>query len=121
MMPGTANSTVDQESLNERPVIVRAMRPDRKHLQPAAHQQHLLITRIADQLAAVGKLIKKNTLRQIGTAELRLILSHSLLLMADQNCIRSCGSAPGCILSWLAALDAAATQDVSSIYRANVA
>src|SRR5260370_31687975 len=81
MMQRTANGTVDHEPLDERTVVVRAMRPDRKHLQAAAYQQNPLVTVMANQLATVGKLAKNNALRQIGASELSLVLRHFLLLL----------------------------------------
>ena len=77
MMPRTANGVIDEESLDERSAVMRALRPDRKHLGPTAHQQHLLITHMTDQLTAVSKLIESDALRQVATAEFRLVLIHS--------------------------------------------
>src|ERR1700722_5401432 len=97
MMPRTANGTVDEQALDERTVVVGAMRPDRKHLQAAAHQQNLLVTDMTNELATVGKLAKNNALRQIGARELRLILSHVLLLLTIRDRIRLSGTAPACV------------------------
>src|ERR1700723_1812595 len=91
MMPRTANGAVDEQPLDERTVVVGAMRPDCKQLQAAAHQQNLLVTDMTNELATVGKLARNNALRQIGAGELRLILSHVLLLLTkgghhDEKC-----------------------------------
>src|SRR3984957_3814231 len=97
MMPRTANGTVDEQALDERTVVVGAMRPDRKHLQAAAHQQNLLVTDMTNELATVGKLARNNALCQIGAHELRLILSHVLLLLTIRDRIRLSVTAPACV------------------------
>ena len=97
MVPQTADSVLDEDPLGERTVVVGAMRPDRQHLQAAAHQQNLLVTDMTNELATVGKLAKNNALRQIGARELRLILSHVLLLLTIRDRIRLSGTAPACI------------------------
>src|ERR1700678_47813 len=94
MMPRTANGAVDEQPLDERTVVVGAMRPDRKHLQAAAHQQNLLVTDMTNELATGGQLARNNALRQIGAHELRLILCHVLLLLTIRDRFRLRGTAP---------------------------
>ena len=53
------------EAVAERPVVVGAMGADRKQLRAAAHQQHLLVADVSDQLA-VDEIGEGYALRQIG-------------------------------------------------------
>ena len=50
-MPGAADAVADHEPIGERPVVVAAMGADGEHLGAAAHQQHLLIADMPDELA----------------------------------------------------------------------
>ena len=79
-MPRAAHGVVDHEPVDNRTVIMRVLGPDREYLCPAAYQEYLLAAGMPDQFAAVGKLEKRKALRQIGTAKLALVLSHSILL-----------------------------------------
>ena len=67
----------DHETVGERTAVVRALGADREDLGPAAHQQHLLVADMADELAAIGKLGERNALGQIGAGLLGMVLSHS--------------------------------------------
>ena len=48
-MPGTADALPGHEAFGERPVMVAAMRPDRKNLRPRTHQQHFILADMAEQ------------------------------------------------------------------------
>ena len=58
---------------------MRACRADREHLGPAAHQQHLLVAAMADQLAAIGKIGERDALRQIRPVMLGVAVFHACL------------------------------------------
>ena len=79
VVPGTAHRVADDEPVGERAVIVGAMGADREDLGAAAHQQHLLLADMAEQLAAVIEFGKGNSLPEIGTGGPRLIVRHSFL------------------------------------------
>jgi hypothetical protein len=64
---------------------VRAARADGEDLRPAARQQHFLIADMTDQHAAVAECALQDALRQIGSAQLCLVLSH---LSLDPGCSR---------------------------------
>ncbi len=51
------------EMMAERGVVMRALGSYREHLRPPTHQQNLLVARMPDQLAAVGKFTQRNALR----------------------------------------------------------
>ena len=51
MMPGTPDGAVSNETVDERSVVVAAVRIDGENLGPFAHQQNLLVAHMADQLA----------------------------------------------------------------------
>jgi hypothetical protein len=62
------------KTVDERPPVMRACRTDREHLGPAAHQHHLLVATMADQLAAVGKIAERDALDKIRPVWLRISL-----------------------------------------------
>src|SRR5262249_35589734 len=85
VVPGAAHGVVDHEAVAERTVIVRAVGADREDVAPAAHQQNLLVSDMADELAAVGELGKRDALREIGAGRLGLILGHAHLRARGGN------------------------------------
>jgi hypothetical protein len=66
VVPGTAHRLINDKPVEERPVVVGAVSPDCKNVGPLAHNEHLLVPDVADQLAPVGELSEGNSLRQIG-------------------------------------------------------
>jgi hypothetical protein len=54
-MPWAPNRVFDDEAIDERSMIVRAMGSDGEYFGPAAHEQHLVAADMADHLSAVGK------------------------------------------------------------------
>jgi hypothetical protein len=85
MMPGAANGAIDHQSVGERPMIVTAMSADGENVRPVAHQQNLVIADMTDQLVILER-AGIDTLRQIGSVRLRLLLSHLSILW---DCTRS--------------------------------
>ena len=75
-MPGTAHSVVNDESIGQCRVIMRAMCPDRKQLRSTTHKENLLVPGITNKLTTIGKFIQLNSLRQIGTAERGFVFGH---------------------------------------------
>ncbi len=51
-MPGTTDALAGHEAFGERPVIVAAMRADRKNLRARTHQQHFIVADMAEQRLA---------------------------------------------------------------------
>src|SRR5215212_6672636 len=81
-MPGAANALADHQALRERPVIMAAMRIDRKNLATRAHQQDLLIADVPDQ--GLGREVAQfNTKCEIRPSGHGLLFSHSL---ASSSC-----------------------------------
>ena len=76
-MPGAANGAIDDEPVDERPMIVGAISADRECFRSLPRKQHRFVPDVADQLAAIGELGERHALRQIGTG---LIFRHSALL-----------------------------------------
>jgi hypothetical protein len=62
---------------------VRAKCVNREYLSCAAHEQHLSITAMADQLAAVGEIRKRDTPRQVRPGRPCVLMSHCLLSWAS--------------------------------------
>ena len=56
VMPWTTDGVIDHETIGQRPAVMRACRADCEHLVPAAHQQHLLVAAMTDELAAIGEI-----------------------------------------------------------------
>src|SRR6516162_505389 len=77
MVPGTAHRIVDHESLDQWPVIMRAMRAHGEHLVAAPHEEDFLLAHMADELAAIRGGSESQPLRQIGSGRLVLLLGHS--------------------------------------------
>ena len=67
---------------------MRATGPDCEYLRSVAHQENLLVTDMADELAAIRKLGERYALPQIGAAGYGLVLSHSLLPLAISDRVR---------------------------------
>jgi hypothetical protein len=76
MMPGAADGVADHQSFGERPVIMRALGGNRRHLAAVAHQHHLVAADVARQHLAFGKIGGGNTLGKIGSARLLVVLRH---------------------------------------------
>src|SRR5262245_51243667 len=55
MMPRAADGIADHEPVSQRAVVMRALRPDREHVVPAADDQDGVTADVPDELAAVGK------------------------------------------------------------------
>ncbi len=96
-MPGAADSVASYQTLDERTVIVRAVRVDGEYLRPAARKQHPRIAAMADQLPAVGKIGNSDTSRQIRTSCVSVFRSHSLLLGYRVG-VRPAGVKTNCVL-----------------------
>src|SRR5215210_3643716 len=76
-MPGAANALADHQALRERPVIMAAMRIDRKNLGTGAHQQDILIADVPDQ--GLGREVAQfNAKCEIRPSGHGLLFSHSL-------------------------------------------
>ena len=56
VMPWTTDGVIDHQTIGQRPAVMRACRADCEHLVPAAHQQHLLVAAMTDELAAIGEI-----------------------------------------------------------------
>ena len=69
-MPRAADGIADHEPVPQRAVVMRALRPDREHVLPAADEQDGFTAGMADELAAVGKVGKSDALGEIGAARL---------------------------------------------------
>ena len=67
VVPGTANRLVDDQALRQRAVVVAAKCIDRDHVRSELHQQHGIVPDMTQQLA-VDEILRRNTLREIGTA-----------------------------------------------------
>src|SRR5262249_30955372 len=51
VMPWTAHGVANDKTIDERPLVMRAMRANRKAFMPLLYNQHLGITDLADKLA----------------------------------------------------------------------
>src|SRR5207344_2776141 len=49
VMPGTTDALAGHEAFGERPVVVAAMRADRKDLRTRTHQQDFVVADVAEQ------------------------------------------------------------------------
>ncbi len=63
VVPRASHPSVDDEAVRQRSAIVGAVSADREHVGPAAHEQDCLLSRMTDQLAAVGQFGEGNPLR----------------------------------------------------------
>jgi len=61
-------------------MVVGAVSPDRENVGPSAHNEHLLVPDVADQLAPVGDIREGNSLRQIRPDRSVAIFGHTTLL-----------------------------------------
>ena len=64
-MPGTPNGILYHKTVDERPAVMCAGRPDGENLGPTAHQQHLFIAAMAYQLSTIWKIGERDPLSQI--------------------------------------------------------
>ena len=92
-MPRTAYGLIDNEPIRQRTAIVRAVSADGEHVRAAAHQQHRLLSHVADQLAAVRQFSGRDPERQIGADRLGLILGHRVLPLQSLAALISNGEA----------------------------
>ena len=51
-MPGTTDALAGHEALGERPVVMAAMRADRKDLRTRTHQQDFIVADVTEQRLA---------------------------------------------------------------------
>ena len=79
VMPRAAHRAVRDDALGERPVIVRALRPDREHLRALPHQQHGFVADMSEQEAAVGNRGKRHAFGEIRACGF-LLVGHGELL-----------------------------------------
>src|ERR1700736_6479144 len=75
-MPRAAHALADDETFGERPMIMRAMRADGEDLVTASHQQHLLVTDMAQELA-IDEILDCDTLREVRPARCFSLFRHS--------------------------------------------
>ena len=64
-MPRTTHGIIDNEPVRQWAIIVRTVSANSEHVETSAHQQHLLIRHVPDQLPAVGEFREGNSLREI--------------------------------------------------------
>jgi hypothetical protein len=67
VVPRTSNRVADHDALNERAVIVRAVRSDREKFIANPRQHYVLITDMAKQLGAFLEFILRNAKGEIRT------------------------------------------------------
>src|SRR5579863_6683838 len=101
VMPGTAHALADHDALGERAVIVAAMRGDGEYFGAAAHEQHLLVADMADELA-VGEVWERDPLGQVRAARRGLFLRHRRVPLFTQSRREIAGDAADCRGSILA-------------------
>jgi hypothetical protein len=80
VVPRAANLVIDDEPVSERPVVVGTMRADGENFGPAANEENLLLPHASDELPAVWKFGKRNSLGQIRARWPGLVFRHSDLL-----------------------------------------
>src|SRR4249920_2330799 len=78
-MPWAADGIANHEPVPQRAVVVRALRPDREHVIPAADEQDGFTAGMADELTAIGKVGEGDALDKIGAARLGCSFRHALL------------------------------------------
>ena len=93
MVPGTPHGLVNDKPVEERSMVMGAVSPDRENVGPSAHNEHLLVPNVADQLAPVGELGEGNSLRQIGADRSVAIFSHIALLQKSMAAIARAATA----------------------------
>ena len=69
-MPWAADGISNHEPFPQRAVVVRAVRPDREYVIPAADEQDGFTAGMANELAAVGEAGEGDALGEIGAARL---------------------------------------------------
>jgi len=65
VMPGTPNGIFHHQTVDERPAVMCAGRPDGEDLGFTSHQKHLFTPAMTNQLSAIGKVGRCNALGQI--------------------------------------------------------
>ena len=78
-MPRAAHRAVRDDALGERPVIVRALGPNREHLRALPHQQHGFVADMSEQGAAIGNGGKWDAFGKVRARGL-LLVGHGKLL-----------------------------------------
>ena len=77
MVPRAAHGVADHETFGERAAVVRAVAPTANTSVAAAHQQHLLVADMAEQLAAVGELSERDA--RVRSGPLGFLLSCAIV------------------------------------------
>jgi hypothetical protein len=89
-MPWTSNRVSDNKAFSERAAIVRAMSRDSKKIFSLSHQQDGLSLRVPEKAGAVIQLLFRNSLREIGSAQLGffqfVVFLGSVLSSVRRNC-----------------------------------
>ena len=67
VVPRTPNRVADQQAVGERCAVMRALRTDREQFVGAAHEQHGCVADMALDHRAVGDVVERDALREIGT------------------------------------------------------
>ena len=73
VMPGATNAVADNDAVDQRAVIVCAVRIDREYFRAGMHQQDLLLADMPDQFS-IGKISERHALRQIRPGRRTLLL-----------------------------------------------
>ena len=79
-MPWTTDGVVYHQTIGQRPAVMCACRADCEHLVPAAHQQHLPVAAMTDELAAIGEVKKRDAFNEIRSV---LAFSHCSFSLGD--------------------------------------
>src|SRR6476646_1486757 len=77
-MPRTADALPGHEAFGERPVIVAAMRANRKNLRARTHQQHFIVADMAEQ-RLISEFGQAYAFCQIGTGGWCCLIGHIFL------------------------------------------
>jgi hypothetical protein len=79
-MPGTTDGVIDHQTIGQWPAVMCACRADCEYLVPAAHQQHLLVAAMTDELAGIGEIEKRDAFNEIRCV---LAFSHCSFSLGD--------------------------------------
>ena len=90
MVPRAAHGVADRQSLGERPAVVRAGRTDGEEFIAAARKQDRFLPDMSADHAAVGEVVERDALREIGTGRLRWLAHGRLLTSWQPKPIRKC-------------------------------
>ncbi len=81
VVPRAANGIGDEHPLDERTVVMAALRADREERSTVACQHHRLARDLAQDHAAVGEFGTRDPLGKVGSVELLFLSTHRCLLM----------------------------------------